>query len=73
MTAPTPAMKEPTAATLRAAPARPCRASWCPSTAVMTLAASPGTLMSTEVSVPPYMPPYMMPASITVAVTGGMP
>ena len=39
----------------------------------MTLAASPGTLTSTEVSVPPYMPPYMMPASITIAVTGSTP
>src|SRR5687768_11821536 len=39
----------------------------------MTLAASPGTLMRTEVSVPPYMPPYMMPASMTIALVGSTP
>ena len=73
VTAATPARNEPIAEMLSAAPARPFRAIWCPSTAVMTLAASPGTLTSTEVSVPPYMPPYMIPASIMIAVAGGTP
>ena len=54
---PTPAMNEPIAAMLSAAPARPRRANWWPSTAVMTLDDSPGTLIKTEVIVPPYMPP----------------
>ena len=52
-----PAMNEPIAAMPRATPARPWRAIWCPSTAVMTPLASPGTLTSTEVSVPPYCEP----------------
>src|SRR5512139_212065 len=39
----------------------------------MTLAASPGTLIRTEVSVPPYMAPYMMPESIMRAVVAGTP
>jgi hypothetical protein len=73
ITAATPARKEPIAEMLSAAPARPLRAIWCPSTAVITLAASPGTLTSTEVSVPPYIPPYMIPASIMIAVAGGTP
>jgi len=53
----TPAKKDPMAATARAAPARPRRANWWPSIAAITLDDSPGTLISTDVIVPPYMPP----------------
>ena len=52
-----PPMKEPIAAMPRAVPPRPCLAIACPSKQVTTEAASPGTLISTEVIVPPYMAP----------------
>ena len=52
-----PPMKDPMAAMAKAGPARPCLAIWYPSRQVTTLAASPGTLRSTEVIVPPYMAP----------------
>ena len=52
-----PATKEPTADTVSAAPARPRRAIWCPSRAVMTEADSPGTFTRTEEIVPPYIDP----------------
>ena len=68
-----PPMKDPTAATLSAEPALPWRASLYPSIVVIPPEDSPGTLISAEVSVPPYMAPYMMPDSMTIAVTGSMP
>jgi hypothetical protein len=52
-----PAMKEPIAAMPSATPPRPWSAIWWPSMAVITDDDSPGTLMSTEVSVPPYWAP----------------
>ena len=52
-----PAMKEPKAAIVKAAPARPRRAIWWPSMAVTTEAASPGTLSRIDVVDPPYMAP----------------
>ncbi len=52
-----PAMNEPMAAMPSAEPALPCWASLWPSTAVITLLASPGTLSRTAVSVPPYCDP----------------
>ena len=52
-----PPMKEPIAAMPSAVPPRPCFAIWWPSKQVMTEAASPGTLISTDVMVPPYMAP----------------
>jgi len=52
-----PAMKEPKAATPKAAPARPCRAIWYPSRHVMTEAASPGMFTRMEVVEPPYIAP----------------
>ena len=57
MTENVPPMNEPKADMPRAAPARPCRAIWYPSTAVMTEADSPGTLMRIEVVEPPYIAP----------------
>jgi hypothetical protein len=57
MVAMVPAMNEPMAAMPSAVPALPCSAIWWPSMAVITLDASPGTLISTEVSVPPYCAP----------------
>ena len=52
-----PPTKEPMAAMPSADPARPCLAIWWPSMQVTTEAASPGTLISTEVMVPPYIAP----------------
>jgi hypothetical protein len=52
-----PAKNEPIAAIASAAPARPCRAIWCPSRHVMTDVASPGMLTRTEVVEPPYCAP----------------
>jgi hypothetical protein len=52
-----PPMNEPMAAIPSAVPPRPCFAIWWPSKQVMTEAASPGTLISTDVMVPPYMAP----------------
>ena len=57
MVAAMPPMNEPMAAMPSAVPPRPCLAIWCPSKQVTTDAASPGTLISTEVMVPPYMAP----------------
>ena len=52
-----PPTNEPIAAIASAEPARPWRAIWWPSMQVITEAASPGTLISTEVMVPPYIAP----------------
>jgi hypothetical protein len=52
-----PPMNEATAATPSAGPASPRRASACPSNAVTTVDASPGSLSSTDVMVPPYCAP----------------
>ena len=52
-----PAMNDAMAAMVSAGPARPCRAIACPSRQVMIEADSPGTFISTEVIVPPYMQP----------------
>ena len=52
-----PPMNEPMPAMPSAVPARPCWAMGYPSMQVMTEAASPGVLISTEVIVPPYMAP----------------
>ncbi len=56
-TPPVPAIKEPTAATARAAPALPFLAISYPSRQVMTEAASPGTLTRMDVVEPPYRLP----------------
>ena len=50
-------MNEPIAAMPSAAPARPCRAIWCPSMQVTTDAASPGMLSRIDVVDPPYIAP----------------
>ena len=52
-----PAKNEPIAAVASAAPARPCRAIWYPSSVVTTDAASPGRLTRIEVVEPPYCDP----------------
>ena len=52
-----PPMNDAIAATPSAGPASPRRASACPSMAVTTVEASPGSLSSTEVMVPPYCAP----------------
>jgi hypothetical protein len=52
-----PAMKLPMAAVANAAPARPRRAIWWPSSAVTMVALSPGVFSRIEVVEPPYMPP----------------
>ena len=57
MVATMPPTNEPIAAMPSAVPPRPCLAIWWPSKQVTTEAASPGTLISTEVIVPPYMAP----------------
>jgi hypothetical protein len=50
-------MNDPIAAMPSATPPRPCSAIWWPSMLVITVLDSPGTLMRTEVSVPPYCAP----------------
>ena len=57
MTLSVPARNEPMAAMPSAAPARPSRASACPSRQVTTDAASPGMLTRIDVVDPPYMAP----------------
>ncbi len=52
-----PAMNDPSAAMPSAAPARPWRASWWPSSVVTTEAASPGMFTRIEVVEPPYIAP----------------
>ena len=52
-----PPMNDPIAAMPSAVPARPWRASACPSNTVTTEDASPGSRSSTEVIVPPYWAP----------------
>ena len=52
-----PAKNEPIAAIESAAPARPWRAIWWPSSAVTTEVASPGMLTRIEVVEPPYCAP----------------
>ncbi len=52
-----PAMKDPTAETVKAAPARPFWAILYPSIQVTTEAASPGMLRRMEVVEPPYIAP----------------
>ena len=52
-----PAKKEPSAAIVSAAPARPCRAIWWPSRQVTTEDVSPGMLTMTAVVEPPYCAP----------------
>ena len=52
-----PPMNDPIAAMPSAVPPRPCLAIWWPSRQVITDAASPGTLMRTDVIVPPYIAP----------------
>ena len=57
MVAVMPPTNDPMAAMPSAVPPRPCLAIWWPSKQVTTEAASPGTLISTDVMVPPYMAP----------------
>ena len=57
MVAKIPPTNDPIAAMPSAVPPRPCLAIWYPSIQVTTDAASPGTLISTEVIVPPYIAP----------------
>src|SRR5690606_10717082 len=52
-----PAKKEPRAAIARAAPARPLRASWCPSSTVTTAEVSHGRATRMAVVDPPYWAP----------------
>ena len=52
-----PAMNDPIAEVARAAPARPERAMRLPSSAVTTVALSPGVLRRIEVVEPPYIAP----------------
>ena len=52
-----PATNEPMAAVASACGARPFRAIWLPSRAVMIDALSPGVLSRMAVVEPPYMPP----------------
>jgi hypothetical protein len=52
-----PAKNEAIAAMARAAPARPCRAIWCPSRQVTTDDASPGRFTRIDVVEPPYWAP----------------
>ena len=57
MVATQPANSEPSAAIAKAAPARPCRAIWCPSRQVTTAELSPGRLTRMAVVDPPYWAP----------------
>jgi hypothetical protein len=52
-----PAKNDPSAAVARAGPARPWRASWCPSSAVTAAEDSPGRLSRIAVVDPPYWAP----------------
>ena len=52
-----PATNEPIAAVASACDARPLRAIWLPSSAVMIDALSPGVFSRMAVVEPPYMPP----------------
>ena len=57
MVATQPAKNEASAATASAAPARPCRAIWCPSMQVTTDDVSPGRFTRMAVVDPPYCAP----------------
>ena len=70
MTESVPPIHEPIAAMASAEPARPCLAISCPSIAVITDDASPGTLRSTEVSDPPYMAPQYTAVIMMSAESG---